>query len=322
MVNAFHSVLSESKNNTLRANSFASAIGLANHVAEVFYQGRGKLAPCWDALSASDVYKMWQSGSSENPRIHLSDTAIDSLKWWIRAMHTLPTRALRCPAGPVSDWGPGSAPFDNWRALAAEGALMVIETDAASNGLWGYHITNSTTSRSGPWGDLSCESINYKELWVVLKVLIDFRNFLRGWRVLFRIDNSTAVSYINNRGGKVPALNKLYETIEDHERSALCHIAAAHIKGVCNPVADLSSRVPGWSDSWNIDPFCEATLRRNTFEHIQTQLRVFFTVDAFADQSGHNALTDSWKHPGVTAFEIDFSSEVIWSHPPPLLVFA
>ena len=44
LVNAFHSVLSESKNNTHRAKSFASAIGLANHDGEVFYQGRRK---CW-----------------------------------------------------------------------------------------------------------------------------------------------------------------------------------------------------------------------------------------------------------------------------------
>ena len=164
---------------SLYAKSLAATTGLASHVAEIYFQGRTKLAGAWSVLAAAGVYTLWQNSSSANPKVSLPASVILSLQWWIRALCVIPARVLHCPAGPVSVWGPRSEPFENWKSLARSGNILVVETDAAGSGQWAYHITRTSSVISGAWPvDVSCQSINYKELWVVKKFLTDQRTII------------------------------------------------------------------------------------------------------------------------------------------------
>ena len=128
---------------------------------------------------------------------------------------------------------------------------------------------------------------------MVLELLEYERSFIEGWRVLIRCDNATSIHHVYNRSGRVPSLAQLRSDIEKAERAALCRVAAVHIKGKDNVVADLGSRVPGWPSCWGNDVFAHATLRKNTYVHIQTILGVIFTVDIFCDNDGYSSLAPS-----------------------------
>ena len=306
----------------LHAKQFSSAVGLANHVSEVLFQGKIRLRSFWATLNAAGVYAMWQNSSKLDPKIVLSERNILDIKWWIGALSLPVARVFKPPAGPVALWGPGSAEFENWGPMVQNKSVLVFETDAAKEGLWCYHNTSSGRVCAGPWPeDIRGASINYKELWVVLKFLENERSFIEGWRVLIRCDNATSTHYINNRSGRVPSLAQLMSDIEKAERAALCHVAAVHIKGKDNVVADLGSRVPGWPSCWENDIFAHAMLRKNIYAHIQSNLGVTFTVDLFCDNDGYSSLAPSWRCPARSAFECNLVGEIAWCHPPSLLVF-
>ena len=323
LVSSLRAVLQANKEGILRAKQLSSAAGLASHVAEILFQGRSHLSPCWAALNAAHVYSTWQHCPNANPLTPLTAAGVCGLEWWLHALRSPPVRALHSHGGRITDWGPRSLEILQWRELAAAGKILVVETDAAGSGRWGYHLASSSTVFSGTWpADILGQSINFKELWVVLRCLEDQKSSFKGWRILFRVDNSTSVHYINHRTGRLPHLAALAHRIVDAERLAMCHISSLHIAGVNNPIADAASRIPGWVESWANDPFADAVLRRKTYTHIQDTLRRVFTIDAFADISGRCSLAPAWRSPPVSAFELDFSGHTVWSHPPPLLAFA
>ena len=181
---------------------------------------------------------------------------------------------------------------------------------------------------SGLWPDRfselegvpSAEYINYKELWVVWKCVSDQFGLLRGWRVLFRVDNSAAVHYTNIRYGRIPALEQLAVRLDEAEKRAMCWCLAAHIPGRSNRVADLGSRDSNFARNWSADKFRGARLRQDLFDEIQKRLRVTFTIDLFSDREGHNALAATWRCPKLTAFEAELNNQTAWAHPPRELI--
>lgn len=89
---------------------------------------------------------------------------------------------------------------------------------------------------SGVWPDNfltehqhdNAEHINYKELWVVLRCVSDQRLLLRGWRVLFRVDNTAAEHYVNIRYGRIQSLESLAALLDETKRQAMCWCLAVH----------------------------------------------------------------------------------------------
>ena len=77
---------------------------------------------------------------------------------------------------------------------------MVIESDASDLG-WGvYHQGVST---SGPWSvEERSWHINYRELLAVTLALQTFVRSRKRFSVLLKVNNITAVAYINNQGGQ------------------------------------------------------------------------------------------------------------------------
>ena len=142
------------------------------------------------------------------------------------------------------------------------------------------------------------------------------REVLRGWRVLFRVDNAAAEHYVNVRYGDVASLETLAERLEEHEKQARCWCLARHLKGNFNPISDMGSRDPEFERRWRTDVFREAMLRPALRDTVAKELRCTFTVDVFCDRRGWTALAPRWRCPEVTGFECPLAGERAWIHPP------
>ncbi len=174
----------------------------------------------------------------------------------------------------MSRWGPKSSDFAAWQDLAASGCLRVIETDAAKNHGWSYHLCGCGKVVSGTWpADFpeqadNAEHINFKVLWVAREVLRREPEWLRGWRVVIRIDNMAAVHYVKFRFGRVLSLQNLAGSFEEAERSAGCWCMAVYMQGSANVVSDEGSRDVSFAERWNKYVFRDATLKQSIMTDI------------------------------------------------------
>ena len=118
---------------------------------------------------------------------------------------------------------------------------LTIESDASNQG-WGASCQG--TSTGGPWSIQEMgQHINCLELLAATLALKTFVKDKKGVSVLLRIDNTTAVAYINNHGGTVS--RELVSLTRDLWMWCLernIHIQAQHLPGVLNHTADLVSR--------------------------------------------------------------------------------
>ena len=309
---------------TLRSRLLASAAGRASHLAELLPQARRMLHPIWADLNAAGVYAAWQSGSSADPPVSLSENSRRALSWLVSTFATPPVRQLFCEGGDLSSWGHKSPEFAHWEALAEQGLVKVVETDASKTHGWSYHMCADSRIVSGEWpadfasteGHASAADINYKELWVACECLRREASVLAGWRVVFRMDNTPAIHYVNVRYGRVPHLERLAAKLEEAEQRARCWALAVHLPGRSNVIADAGSRDSSFAAEWASDRFKDAVLKPALFADVQARCGVHFTVDLFADRTGQAALAPLWRFPERTAFEFDLSGHVVWAHPP------
>ena len=321
-------VLDADDQRQLHASKLASVTGLASHIAEVYPQGRRRLHSVWADLNASGVYAMWALRSGGDPVVRLSELSRRNLAAWRVSLETPPSRPLHSAGGSLSAWGYKSPEFANWQALARQGLIQVIETDASKTVGWSYHLCGPGRVASGTWPTnfaqqqalANANEICFKELWVVERCLWEEAELLRGWWVLFRVDNAATVHYVNVRYGDVPSLEALAVRVEAAERHAGCWALALHLRGIHNRVADCGSRDPGFAGRWAADEFSEERLRPDLHAEIAGRCGVCFTLDLFADRAGLYALAPAWRSRELTAFEAQLCGEVVWAHPPRTLV--
>ena len=317
-------VLDADDRRVLRAHALASVAGLASHVAEVSPPARRRLHPVWADLHAAGVYQLWSRTPSADPPVKLSALSRKHLSWWSRFVVEPPARVLHAASGSLSAWGHKSPEFERWPSLALEGSILVIETDACRFIGWSYHICSSGRVVSGTWpADWSdderadnADHNNYKELWVVVECVRRESEALRGWRVLFRVDNAAAEHYVNVRYGDVPSLETLAERLEEWEKKARCGCLARHLRGKYNAIADMGSRDPEFERRWRTDVYREAMPRPALLGQVAAGLRCSFSIDVFCDRRGWTALTPRWRCPEVTGFECSLAGECAWVHPP------
>ena len=317
-------VLQADNQRTLRGKTLAAVAGLASHLAELLPQARRRMHPIWADFNAANVYAAWRAGANADPLIQLSEQSRDALHYLQRVFATPPVRQMFCQGGSLSCWGPKSPEFQQWESLAERGEIQVIETDASTGHGWSYHICSSGRVVSGVWPPdfafleefAEADAINYKELWVAVECVRREPEFLRGWRVLFRVDNTSAVHYINIRYGRKPHLERLAQSLDEAELAASCWSLAAHLPGRFNFVADSGSRDASFAFAWRSDPFHHAMLRRDLFLEVQNRMGVLCTVDLFCDREGLTALAPSWRCPERTAFELELTGQIAWAHPP------
>lgn len=162
-----------------------------------------------------------------NATMELSDIAKSDIRWWIENIaHTS-------------------------NVVTHKNFDATIYSDASLDG-WGGAMND--TSTGGIWSGTEADNhINYLEILACFLTLKTFCASMSYCHVKAMVDNTTAVSYINNMGGKTPKCNeitkKLWTWCIQHD----IWITAVHIPGKENIVADRESRERRRDTEWKLD---------------------------------------------------------------------
>lgn len=118
-------------------------------------------------------------------------------------------------------WWLEACSSDSVNPIRTDDFAMEIFTDASKTG-WGVACGEHTAS--GLWSDIErSRHINYLELMAVLFGIKIFANNLRNCQTLLRVDNTTAISYVNRMGGiRFPHLNEIAKSIWQFCKKRFC----------------------------------------------------------------------------------------------------
>ena len=180
--------------------------------------------------------------NSLNHKVRIPDSVQEELRWWLANLRD-----------------------NNGKCFIVSDPDLVIYADASNSG-WGAFCNGVGTG--GPWSSLeSLLHINCKELTAAWYAL---RSFVKdsGLSVELRLDNQSAVSYINKGGGTHSrSLSSIAKELLFWCEQKRISVHAVHLPGVSNTAADYESRryqgcaewrlCPSFfqsiSDIWNID---------------------------------------------------------------------
>ncbi|XP_066600551.1 uncharacterized protein [Prorops nasuta] len=192
---------------------------------------------------------------------------------------------------------------------------LEIFSDASSLG-WG--IASNGEVAFGLWNDdEKLNHINYLELLAAFIGLKNFASIKRHCELLLRIDNTTAISYINRMGGiQYPILNKITRQIWQFCEVRNLWVFASYIASKDNVEADTASRANNVDTEWELANWA--------FDKITDKFGKV-EIDLFA--SSLNRKCDrycSW-HPEseaycIDAFTIDWSAWKFFAFPPMALI--
>ena len=259
-------------------------LGKLNHAAQavatapLFYR---QLQDCLQrALEAGD-----QDYSYECP---LSEEAKDELIWWT---DNLSSRNGKC--------------------LLLKKADIVIETDASTTG-WGAQCNGVRTG--GPWTPLERQMhINCLELLAASLAVRSFAKETSDVTIHLKMDNTTALTYINKLGGTVsPELNRQTKLLWEWCFQKNITLKASHLAGSLNVIADEESRVMRDRSDWKLCP--------TVFQKIQRILGPL-DVDLFASRLTHQLPQYASWRPDPTAiatdaFTLDWTAFRAFANPP------
>lgn len=126
-----------------------------------------------------------------------------------------------------------------------------IFTDSSLEG-WGA-VCGSETAH-GTWSEKEKKRhINYLELVAVYKALLSLAKDFENCEILLRIDNTTALSYVNRMGGiKYTSFNVIAKQIWKWAEERNIWLYASYVKSSQNTVADALSRVNNTDTEWEI----------------------------------------------------------------------
>lgn len=188
---------------------------------------------------------------------------------------------------------------------------LEVYTDASSTG-WGAACDGEKTG--GLWSeDESLYHINYLELLAVYLGLTTFAKTKTNCDILLRVDNTTAISYVNRMGGvQYPHLNKIANMIWSWCEKRNIFIFASYIKSSQNIEADSESRKINIDTEWQ--------LSTNAFRKILLNLGQP-QIDLFASRINAKCpIYISWKKDpyayNIDAFTIDWSLFFFYAFPP------
>jgi hypothetical protein len=237
--------------------------------------------------------------SSSNPsqlmKITLSPSSIDELRWWT---------------------SPNIQTF-NGQSLQTCPIEMVVSTDASLRG-WG--ATWPGTTIGGQWlpeeAQLHINLLELKAAYLALLALFKSTTPVPQ-HILLQMDNSTAVAYINKRGGtRSHTLSMQATDLWAAVLSAGSWVTAKHIPGTSNEVADTASR--------QFDSHSEWKLHTEIFQRI---VRRYYRplVDLFASRINNQLpqYVSRYPDPGAVAtdaFLCDWNQRRSWIFPPVVLI--
>ena len=224
----------------------------------------------------------------------LSSKAITDIIWWMNNLHL------------------------THRYLTVYSIDLTLHTDASMEG-WGATDGNSTIN--GRWlEEEKTLHINVLELKAILLALLSFLPISQAKHVSVMTDNTTAISYINKRGGiHSEECNSVAFDIWNLCNHNNCFITATHIPGVHNVIADTASRKFADAMEWKLDIyiFQELCKQWGTPEvdlfasYLNKQLSHYYSFQPDPESAHINAFTIRWDHNLAYAFP-PFSAPVIW----------
>lgn len=189
---------------------------------------------------------------------------------------------------------------------------LVIFSDASTTG-WGVACNNKTAH--GHWKHSQSSShINTLELLAAFYGLKIFASHLKCCNILLRIDNTTAIAYINKMGGiQFMHLNNIARDIWQWCERRSIHVFASYIQSKDNLIADFESR-----QEYNRDT--EWELADYAFNKITLSLGTP-QFDLFASSQNHKCYRyASWKlDPNseiIDAFTFNWKNIKFYAFPP------
>ena len=200
----------------------------------------GTLEPCRPAIWQAPLHfrhlqiRMIQALHASNQNfdviITLDHDSLEELHWWVSNINSVNGSPIRSPA-----------------------PTLFITTDASMTG-WGAVCESQRTN--GRWSDSErAQHINVLELKAAFLALKSFLKNQSHKVVCLRMDNTTAVAHVNNKGGThSPCLLALTLELWQWCLERNIMISAQHVPDKLNTIADLESRVFNDSSEWKIAP--------------------------------------------------------------------
>lgn len=222
-----------------------------------------------------------------NRYMDIPESLQTSFKWWIKEIDT------------------------SVRPIRIDEYCTEIYSDASTTG-WGAAC--GTEKASGVWSQEEREShINELELLAAYIGLKIFAKELHNCQILLRIDNSTAIAYINRMGGiQYPHLTKISKMIWQWCEARNIFIYASYIKSGENVIADAESR--------KVHPDIEWELADTAFKMLVEKLGCP-EVDLFASRINNKCVRYvSWHRDpdafAVNAFTVRWTRLKFYAFPP------
>lgn len=230
-------------------------------------------------------------GDNYDRYMNISEAAKEDFSWWLE---TLPT---------------ASSPLSRGRFS------ITIHTDASTSG-WG--ASSGEERVFGTWNEEQREKhINYLELLAARLALLGLASKMKNCNILLRIDNTTAIAYINKMGGThSPCLNSLARMIWQWAERSNNFLVATYIKSSENVEADYLSRVSNLDTEWTLsDAVFNDVIHK--FGHPE--------IDLFATLSNSKCEKYISRFPEkeaieVDAFTVEWTDNFFYAFPPFALV--
>ena len=221
-----------------------------------------------------------QRWANYNAPVDLTPSAKSDLSWWVTALQT-PQGSPTVP--PIAD--------------------LTISSDASKQG-WGASCGSQRTG--GLWSEKeSQDHINVLELRAAFFALKSFLPTQTNKVICLKLDNTTAVSYLNNLGGThCLQLLHLAVAIWDWCEKRHLFLLAQHIPDKTNVEADTESRVKRDLNDWRIPPKIIAPIIRDC------------TIDLFASRLTHQDWRPDPSAVDNDAFTMDWSNLRAYAFPP------
>ena len=257
----------------LTLKELSALLGRMNHCSQV---GLAQGPLHYRALQRQYINSIHQSKRLSNKtKVYLTRESLTDLQWWISTqIHQFNKCLISLPV------------FD-----------LVIYTDASNQG-WGAHRNGVMTG--GRWNiQESRQHINILEM---KAALLAIQSFLKTQvkmpqHIALQMDNSTAVAYVNKRGGtRSSTLAALAIEVWNVCQKRGIWITAQHLPGVQNVDADWASRHFNERTEWTLD---KAIFTRIVTKYYTPQ------VDLFASRLNHQLPLYVSRHPDPGAMEVD-----------------
>ena len=232
------------------------------------------------------------SRGNYNAHMQISSGGVLDIEWWLNNVDTA-TKAV-------------------WRDVPS----IVVTTDASKKG-WGAVMMGQEAAGQWSLDESEQQHINVLELKAGLFGLKSLCKNMKDTAIMLRMDNSTAVAYVNKMGGsKSEACDFVAKEIWNWGIERNIWLTASHIPGINNGIADGLSRGESTNKEWSLD--------ENTFKKL-SNLWDSHDIDLFASRLNHKLpVYASWSPDPdaafIDAFSINWAQFYFYAFPPFSLV--